>query len=147
MLVFLDKDLYANRPSQEIRTAIAEADILFAVEVTSPAGVSHVGPLMDQSETSLSLGPSQDLLTRSRLGGIAVGQLSGVQKAVADLGLWKQAADGMKVSLFGTVIWKVCATTVEFHNRSVRCYRPSMHIRSVITESGKKERNWDKEYS
>ena len=111
MLVFSDTDL-SDTPSPDISAAIREADIFFAIEVTSPSGVAHVGPVMDQSQTSVSFGPSQDLLTRSRLGGLAVGHLSGLQKAAADLGVWKKGGDGRKVS-FGA---------------SVRRYRSRDHV-------------------
>ena len=97
MLVFPDTEFHGS-PPPDLLAAISAADIFFPVEVTSPPGIARVGPLMDQSKTSISFGPSQDLLTRSRLGGVAVGHLSTMEKAAADLGLWKQGADGRKVS-------------------------------------------------
>lgn len=117
LLVFTDTELSSTTETEistesaqisstnDVLTAVGEADILLAVEIQSEASVETVGRLMSQKKTSVYFGTNQELLAKCRLGDLAIGQLSVTERTAANLGIWPKGSESFKVLKLITESW------------------------------------------
>lgn len=81
------------------KSSLESADIFFSVDFEGQNWIQRVGSCMEAVETSVYFGPSQQLSSLIRLGGLAIGQLSPVERAAVKVGLWPKASESFKVRL------------------------------------------------
>ena len=79
----------------EFQAAVHGADVFLAIDIDESIG--DIKNCMEKVPNSVYFGPSQELSSNIRLGGLAIGQLSGAEKAAANLQLWPKAAESFKV--------------------------------------------------